>query len=534
MDELEVTLVALLLGIAILSAAARAINVPYPIVLVIGGAALSFFPGLSEVKLDPDLVLLLFLPPLLYTSAFFANLRELRTAIRPISLLAIGLVLVTMVAVAVVAHALVDGMSWPAAFALGAIVGPTDPVAGTAIARRLGVPRRMISVLEGEALVNDATALVAYRIAITAATSAVAFSFLDASWDFLWKAAGGVAVGLVVGWIVAFVRRRLDDPLIENTIGLLTAYAAYVPAELMHVSAVLAAVTSGCYVGWMAPQIASPATRLMGFGMWELLQFLLNAFLFILIGLQLPSVLEALQGSSPATLIAWAAAVSAAVVICRLVWQWVLVYPIRWLAAVGLLTTRGRTRWQERTIVGWAGMRGAVSLAAALALPADFPSRDEILYLTFAVIFVTLVLQGLTLAPLIRWLGVHDDGSEEEQEELTARLYATQAALTRLEELGGEDWTRDDTIERMTAQYGYRRRRLKARAGKIEDDGFEDRSTQYQTVVREVLEAQRREIVRLRNEGTISNDVMHRLERELDLEDERLEFRPGERSLPAR
>ena len=524
MDELEVILVALLLAVSLLSAAARAINLPYPIVLVVGGAGLGF-AGLQEIRLDPDLVLLLFLPPLLYSGAFFANLRELRTAVRPISLLAVGLVLVTMVAVAVTAHALIDGLSWPAAFVLGAIVGPTDPVAATAIARRLGVRRRIVSVLEGEALVNDATALVAYRIAITATTSAVAFSFADAAWDFLWKAAGGIAVGLVVGWIVAQVRKRLDDPLIENTISLLTAYAAYVPAELLHVSAVLAAVTVGCYVGWMAPQIASPATRLMGFGMWELLQFLLNAFLFILIGLQLPSILEALEETSAATLVGWAVAVSAAVVLVRLLWQWLIVFPIRWLDRRAVMRTRTRTQWQERTIVGWAGMRGAVSLAAALALPTDFPFRDEIVFLTFAVIFVTLVLQGLTLPPLIRALGVLDDGSEEEREELKARFYATQAALRRLEELGGEEWTRDDTIERMTAAYEYRRRRLKARAGKIDDDeGFEDRSTQYQTVVREVLEAQRAEIVRLRNAGTISNDVMHRIERELDLEDARLEI----------
>lgn len=523
MEELEVVLVALLLAVSLLAAAARAINVPYPIVLVIGGALLGF-AGLEEIQLDPDLVLLLFLPPLLYSGAFFANLRELRTMVRPISLLAIGLVLVTMVVVAVTAHALIDGISWPAAFVLGAIVGPTDPVAASAIASRLGVPRRIVSVLEGEALVNDATALVAYRIAITATTSAIAFSLVDAAWEFAWKAAGGVAVGLVVGWIVAQVRRRLDDPLLENTIGLLTAYAAYVPAELLGVSAVLAAVTVGCYVGWQAPKISSPATRLQGYGMWELLQFLLNAFLFILIGLQLPTILAALEDTPPATLLGWAAAVSAAVVLVRLLWQWLMVFPIRWLDRRAVMRDRPRTRWQERTIVGWAGMRGAVSLAAALALPTDFPFRDEIVFLTFAVIFVTLVLQGLTLPPLIRKLRVLDDGSEEEREELKARLYATQAALVRIEELGGEDWTRDDTIERMRGAYEYRRRRLKARAGKIEDDGFEDRSSQYQSIVREVLEAQRAEIVRLRNAGTISNDVMHRIERELDLEDERLEI----------
>lgn len=523
MDEVELILVSLLVSVVVLAAAARAINVPYPIVLVVGGAVLGFVPGLPDVELDPDLVLVIFLPPLLYAGAFFANLADLRANLRPITLLAVGLVLATMVTVALVAHELIDGLSWPAAFALGAILGPTDPVAATAIARRLGVPRRLVSVLEGESLVNDATALVAYNIAVRAATGAVAFSLLDASWDFIWKAAGGIAIGLVVGWVIAEIRRRLDDPLIENTIGLLSAYAAYVPAEHLHVSAVLAAVTVGCYVGWQAPKIASPSTRLQGFGMWELLQFLLNAFLFVLIGLQLPTVLEALDEYDPWTLLGYASAVSAAVVLTRIVWANTVVFLVRALDRRASQRTR-RVSWRFRLVNAWAGMRGAVSLAAALALPMDFEQRDLLIFLTFAAIFVTLVLQGLTLPPLIRLLGVTDDGSEEEREELTARFHATQAALTRIEELREEDWTRDDTLERMQALYEYRRRRLKARAGKIEDEGFEDRSVAYQTVVREVLEAQRREVVRLRNEGTISNDVMHRIERELDLEDERLEI----------
>ena len=272
---------------------------------------------------------MIFLPPLLYAGAFFANLADLRANLRPITLAAIGLVLATMVVVAVVAHELIDGMSWPAAFALGAIVGPTDPVAATAIARRLGVPRRLVSVLEGESLINDATALVAYNIAVRAATGVVAFSLLDAGWDFLWKAAGGIALGLVVGWVIIQIRSRLDDPLIENTIGLLSAYAAYVPAEHLHVSAVLSAVTVGCYVGWQAPRIASPATRLQGFGMWELLQFLMNAFLFVLIGLQLPTVLEALDSYDPWTLVGYAIAVSLAVVLTRIVWAHTVVFLVR-------------------------------------------------------------------------------------------------------------------------------------------------------------------------------------------------------------
>ena len=489
MDDVEVVLVAVFLSVVVLAAAARAIDVPYPIVLVIGGAVLGLMPWLPDVQLDPDLVLVLFLPPLLYAGAFFANLRELRANLRPITLLSVGLVIATVLVVAWVAHTLIDGLSWPAAFALGAIVGPTDPVAATAIARRLGVPRSLVNVLEGEALVNDATALVAYRIALAAAAGA-GFSLLDASWDFVWKAAGGIAIGLVVGWAIAWVRERLDDPLLENTIGLLSAYAAYVPAEHLHVSAVLAAVTVGCYVGWQAPRIASPSTRLQGFGMWDLLQFLLNAILFVLVGLQLPVVLDGLGSTPPTTLLGYAAAVSAAVVLTRLVWQQSIVFVVRALDRRESTRAR-RSTWQLRIIGGWAGMRGAVSLAVALALPLDFEQRDLLIFLTFAVIFVTLVLQGLTLPPLIRWLGVIDDGTDEQREELKARLVATKAALARIEELKTEDWTRDDTLERLQRMYEYRKRRLAARAGKAEDEGYEDRSFAYQTILREVLEAQR-------------------------------------------
>jgi CPA1 family monovalent cation:H+ antiporter len=272
-------------------------------------------------------------------------------------------------------------------------------------------------------------------------------------------------------------------------------------------------------VGWQAPKIASPSTRLQGFGMWELLVFLMNAFLFTLIGLQLPVILDDYEPDW----LGYAVAVSAAVVLTRLAWNHSLVFLIRAIDRRESQRAR-RGNWQGRTIVGWAGMRGAVSLAAALALPIAFEQRALLVFLTFAVIFVTLVCQGLTLPPLIRWLGVQDDGTEEEHEELKARLHATKAALARIDELAGEEWTRDDTVERLRGGYEYRKRRLAARAGKIEDDGFEDRSVAYQTLVRELLEAQRAAVVQLRNEGTISNDVMHRLERELDLEDERLEI----------
>jgi CPA1 family monovalent cation:H+ antiporter len=521
MGGVEVILVLLLVAVAVLASAARRMNIPYPIVLVIGGAALGLLPTLSDARLDPQLVLVIFLPPLLYSGAFFANLRELRTDLRAISLLSVGLVLATTTAVAVVAHAVIDDLPWAACFALGAIVGPTDPVAAIAIAGRLGVPRRAIAILEGESLFNDATALVIYRIAL-GVVAGESFSLLHAIGQFAVDAAGGIAIGLVAGVVITEIRRRVEDPLVENTISLLSGYAAYVPAERAGASAVLAAVTCGIYIGWQAPLIASPATRLQGFAMWELLVFLLNAFLFVLVGLQLHNVLEDLSGMSTAQLIWWGALVSGVVIGVRLLWQHTIVFVIRTLDRRASQRAR-RGSWRQRTLVGWAGMRGAVSLAAALALPDTFPERGLLVFLTFTVIFATLVLQGLTLPTVIRWLRVPaDDG--DDREELKARLLATKAALARLEDLAGEEWTRDDTIERMAGAYRYRKNRLAARAGKVEDDGYEDRSVAYQTVVREVLEAQRREIVRLRNEGVISNDVMHRIERELDLEDQRLEI----------
>jgi len=302
MGEVELILVSLLVAVAVLGAAARAVNIPYPIVLVLGGLALGFIPGMREPRLDPELVLVIFLPPLLYSSAFFANLHEIKRDLRSISLLAVGLVLVTMCAVAAVAHALIPDVSWPAAFVLGAIVSPTDPVAATTIMRRLRVPRRAVTIIEGESLLNDGTALVAYNTARVAVTTG-AFVFWHAALDFVWHATAGVAIGLAVGWLISEVRRRIDDIPVEITISLLSGYAAYVPAQLADVSGVLAAVTCGIVLGWRAPQISTASMRLQGFAVWEILVFLLNALLFVLIGLQLPSILDGLGNESALTLI---------------------------------------------------------------------------------------------------------------------------------------------------------------------------------------------------------------------------------------
>jgi monovalent cation/hydrogen antiporter len=421
----------------------------------------------------------------------------------------------------VVAHALIPDLPWAAAFTLGAIVAPTDPLAASEIARRMAVPRRIVSIVEGESLVNDGTALVAYRVAVTAVGGT--FSIWEASLDFVSGAAIGIGIGLAAGWVISEIRRRLDDVPVEITISLLTGYAAYLPAEALHVSGVLAAVTAGIVLGWRAPRISTARMRIQGFAVWETLVFLLNALLFVLIGLQLPSILDELSGESAGEVLWWAVAISAAVIVTRLLWGHTVVFLVRALDRREVQRTR-RSSWQNRTVVAWSGMRGSVSLAAALALEPGFPARDEILLLTFAVIFATLVLQGLTLPMVIRRLGVRDDG-EDAREELLGRRAAVEVALGRLDELRDAEWTRSETADRMRGLYVYRRSRLAARAGETEDgDRYEHRSRKYQKMVRSVLDAQRDELVRLRNTGAISNEVMHRLERELDLEDERLEI----------
>src|SRR4051794_30373432 len=514
MSHIEAVIVSLLVAVAVLSALATRIGVPYPILLVLGGLGRGFGPAPPAARLGPALLLFVSPPPLLYSGAFFANLRELKADLRTITLNSTLLVIATATAVAVCAHALVDDLPWAVCFALGAIVAPTDPLAATAIARRYDVPRRTINILEGESLINDASALVIYKIALGAVGGA-AFSLLHASLQFVGAAAGGVAIGLVVAVLLREIRRRLDDPPVEITISLLSGYAAYVPADAIGASGVVAAVTTGIALGWWAPEITTPNVRQELFSLWSSLTFLLNAILFVLIGLQLPTILDALSGRSLGFLLGTAAAVSAVVAGTRIVWLLVTPYVIRAIDRRESQRAR-RAGWRVRMVLAWSGMRGSVSLAAALALPASTPERDLVVFVTFSVILATLVLQGLTLPTVIRRLGVHDDGAEAE-EELRARLVATQAALARIEQLGAEEWTRDDTIERMAGLYDYRRRRLKARAGRIDDDGYEDRSQSYQRLVREGLEAQRAAGVAPRNDGTISNDGMPPIQRELDL-----------------
>jgi Na+/H+ antiporter len=526
--ETELLILGLCVAIPTLSVIARVLSIPYPIVLVLGAIPLGYLPGVPEVELDPDLVLVIFLPPLLYVAAFFADLRALRRDARALSLTSIGLVLLTTCTVAVIGHEFVD-LPWAVAFALGAIVSPTDPVAATAITRQLGVPRRLVDVIEGESLVNDASALIAYRVAVAAAIGG-SFSLFDASVDFVLAVVGGVAVGLVVGAAIAEVRRRLDDVPVEITISLGTGFAAYLPAEAIGVSGVLAAVTAGIYLGWMAPRVSTAQMRMQGRAVWELIVFLLNAMLFVLIGLQLPSILDAVAGIDEVTLAGYALATIGAVVGTRFLWLFTTPYVIRALDRRPSQVAR-RVGAAPRVVMGWAGMRGAVSLAAALALPletdagAPFPERDLVIFLAYCVVLFTVGVQGLTLPALIRRLGVIDDGSEEQAEEHAARIAAAEAALAALDGLAEEGWAREDTVERMRGLYSFRRRRFATLRGDLEDqDGIVDRSLAYQRLMHSVIEAQRAAIVRMRNGGLISAEIMRRIEHDLDLEETRLEI----------
>jgi monovalent cation/hydrogen antiporter len=510
----------LILAVATMLAIAPALRIPYPILLVLGGLAIGLIPGMPYFELNPELVFFGVLPPLLYSAAFFTSLRDLRASARPIGLLAVGLVLVTTVGVAVVAHAFIDGLPWSAAFVLGAIVSPTDPLAATSIARRFGVARRLVTIVEGESLVNDGTGLVLYRVAV-AAVVAGSFSAFYTGGLFLVSAGGGVGVGLVVGWLIRQVRRRLDNPPAEITISLLTGYVAFIPAELMGVSAVLAAVTAGIYLGWHTPELTSAQVRLQGLAVWEIVQYLLNALLFVLIGLQLPVVIDALVGFSTATLVGYAALVSATVIAVRFIWVFAVLHAPKWLA-------RRVSSWRGGVFLSWAGMRGAVSLAAALALPLEtdagnpFPGRELILFLTFSVILATLVGQGLTLPIIIRVLGLEEEGIED-REDAEARIHAAEAALARLEVLVSEEWVRDDTAERVRGAYRFRTSRFRARLDDGDDGVIESRSQDYQRLRRELLDAEREALVDLRRSGAISNDVWLRVGRDLDLEDERLD-----------
>jgi CPA1 family monovalent cation:H+ antiporter len=514
-------LLGVLLLVALLTVVAGRIGVPYPILMTMGGLLLGLVPNLPRLELAPDLVFLLILPPLLFGAAFFTSPRELWRNARPIGLLAIGLVLVTTVAVAVVVHALVPTIGWAAAFALGAIVSPPDAVAATAIAQRLGLPPRLVTIIEGESLVNDATALVVLRLAVAAVGSGT-FSIGEAAMSYVWVSAGGVVVGLVIGWIVVQIEARLTDPPVEVLVSLLAPVAAWLPAEQLGVSGVLSVVTAGIVLGRAAPRVMSSDTRVLGSGVWQMLVFTLNGLVFVLIGLQLPTIIEVVSANvSVIEVLLVALAVCTTVIVVRLAWVFPATYLPRWVVP-GLRTRDPSPDPRIVTVLGWSGMRGVVSLAAALTLPPVVPFRDLLLFLTFSVILVTLVGQGLTLPLLIRRLKVGDDGSVQ-HEEIHAREASVEAALGRLEELALEWPGHLELIEQLRARYEHAEEHLEhdhEAGGAPEPD---QEQVDHEAIRRAVIDSQRVAIIDLRDRGVIGDAALRRVERDLDLEELRAE-----------
>lgn len=531
MTGLAEIFVGLMLTVALLALVARRMTIPYPILFVIGGLVLGFIPKLPRVRLDPEWVFLFVLPPLLFPAALSTSWRDFRANLRPIALLAIGLVLFTTVAVAWLAHYFMN-LPLAAGFVLGAIVSPPDAIAATAIADRLKVPRRIVTILEGESLVNDATALVAYRFAVAAVLTG-SFSLGHAAGHFVLAATGGIGVGLVIGVLAGQFHKRVDDAPIEITVSLLTPFAAYLLAERLGVSGVLAVVASGIYLGWRLPELVTFKTRLQGGPVWDMVEFLLNGFVFILIGLQLPEVLRGLSDEAiPIRQLVWdALLISLAVILIRILWVFPATYLPR-LIFKKLCRRDPVPRWRHVTLVAWTGMRGVVSLAAALALPltspggSPFPGRDLILFLTFVVILATLVVQGLSLPVLIRRLGVKDDGSME-REERDARLKANRDALDRLRTVAEKDSARADALQRLRIEYEDHIRQIEGAEPESAGTPLRIFSSEYERLSHEALTQERRTILQLRNRSVISDEVLRRIQRDIDLAEARLKFHQG-------
>jgi CPA1 family monovalent cation:H+ antiporter len=478
------------------------------------------------VELQPDYVFLIVLPPLLYAQAWFTSWKDFRDNLRAISLLAVGLVLFTTTAVAFVAHALVPELPLAAAFVLGAIVSPPDAVAAAAIAQRLRLPKRMVTILEGESLVNDATGLVAYKFALAAVFTG-SFSVAKAGAGFILVAAGGVAVGLLVGWVFMWLLRWVRDDLIDIVLSLIVPYVAYLGAERLHVSGVLATVVAGIWLGARSPELLSASTRLTATAFWNTFVFLLNGVVFMVIGLQLPGVIRSLHDHPGEELLFHAAVIGAVVIVTRLLWVFPGAYLPRWISA-RIRAREPRPPMRNLAVMGWCGMRGVVSLAAALAVPrllpngSEFPERDLVLFFTFAVILVTLVGQGLSLPWLIRRLRISTDQSEDHAER-EARRAAAAAALTRIKEFVGQEKLTKEAIDAVTAAYQERMDHLGDELA--EALGWSptwQRSVESRRLRREALAAERQHLIALHRQHRVSKELLHKLERELDLEEARL------------
>lgn len=520
----ELIFLLLLFFIIVFGILARKLGTPYPIIMVIGGLLLSFLPVIPNINLDPDLIFLVVLPPLLYSSAWNTSWRDFRYNILSISLLAFGLVAFTVIGVALAAPHVFPGFDWRLGLVLGAIVAPTDAIAASSIARRIGLPGRIVDILEGESLINDATGLLALEFAIDILVHKRIPTVSSGVLAFLWLTAGGVAIGLIIGWIIDHFERRIDDGPIEITISILVPYVAYLAAQTVHASGVLAVVSCGLFLTRRSAHLFSPSVRMGAWSVWQSLTFILNGLVFVLIGLQFHAIRVSIRGYHLSTILLDGTVFSVLLILMRLAWVFPgahLSYLIR--TRVSHQTERPPDARQS-FVIGWTGMRGVVSLAAALALPTllvdgtPFPHRDLIVCLTFCVILVTLVLQGLTLPPLIRLLGLAGEAGPD-CEELEARRIVTQAAVAHLEGAKVRDSNEAATVyEDLVHHY-------RQRLASLKEDGNRGEASDHERhleISLETLRIERETAIRLRNEGRINDAVLRRIERELDLIESRL------------
>jgi monovalent cation/hydrogen antiporter len=504
---------------------ARRTSLPTEVLLVLGSLALSVLPAAPPLVLDPTVVFTLFLPPILFSAAYFTSWRDFKQNRRPIFLLAFGLVLFTTTLVAVAVRALGLGVSWPVAFLLGAIVSPPDASAATAIIRKLGVPRRLVTVIEGESLVNDATALVAYRFAL-AAIATGSFSLGAAAWRFLFVAVGGAAVGWLVAMTGIFIVKRLKDSTAETTLTLVTSFAAYIFAEHLGLSGVISTVVGGLYYGRKIPTVTSAETHIVAEASWSTVLFIINGLVFTLIGLQMPAVMAGLEGYSWLQLAFYGATIALVVIAVRFIWVFPATYLPRKLIP-SIARKDPMPPWGAVTALGWAGMRGIVSLAAALSIPLtlpsgeEFPFRNLLIFLTYVVILVTLLIPATTLPWLMRWLGLKD-GGESRRDEAVARLALSEAVLREIDSLERGAQFSAELLHSMTQRY---QRRVQTLQSNLEPAAFSPLFDADQTLrrfTRILLEAERKELQSLRRKATIHDEVFFQLSRELDIEETRL------------
>jgi monovalent cation/hydrogen antiporter len=517
------TVIILLAVVTALAQVTDLIKVPYPILLVLTGIAIGMMPGLPPIELSPEVVFLIFLPPILYSAAWTTSWPDFKAAKRPITLLAIGCVIFTTCAVAWVAHTFIPELGWAESFVLGAIISPPDAVAAAAATKGLSIPKRVTTILEGESLVNDATGLIAYRFALAAVATGT-FSVWEASYKFVIVAVGGIMVGLAFGYLFKWIHKITpDNPTTDTVLTFLAPYIIYLFSESIHVSGVLALVSAGLFLSQKSSEIFNQQTRLQAYGTWDTVIFILNGIIFILIGLQLPVIWEAINNDiEPSTLIMYGVVVSAAVIIGRIIWVYPGTYIPRWLFK-SIREKETSTNVRLTTIVAWAGMRGVVSLAAALAIPLvvegskPFPNRNLIIFLTFCVIFSTLVFQGLSLRPLIKLLGIKADDKEHEKEQ-QIRMKIASSLIEHIEE-NYSLALNDEVLNQIKTKYEIRIQRLRKESTQRLS---EEQINQFHRIQQELLAMERTHLVALRKQSVVSDEILRKIEYELDLEETRL------------